>query len=157
LNPDPVRIRIRKPGFVQGWPPRGRCCPRSNFFLLLLVIFPFLDPDPDPLTDPQAWFCIGLAPARSLLPSFSGPTAPQPVAPTAPQLSAAYQLPAALPVPLDNRYPYLSFKVYISGKCYLPFSDLLPENVAKVPTVIRELQKSFHRVFADKQQVSFCK
>ncbi len=84
---------------------------------------------------------LGLAPARSLLPSFSGPTAPQPVAPTAPQLSAAYQLPAALPVPLDNRYPYLSFKVYISGKWYLPLSDLLPENGAKIPTVIREPQK----------------
>ncbi len=93
--------------------------------------------------DPQPWFCIGLAPARSLLPSFSGPTAPQPVAPTAPQLSAAYQLPAALPVPLDNRYPYLSFKVYISGKWYLPLCDLLPENGAKVPTVKREPQKNF--------------
>jgi hypothetical protein len=142
-----------------------------DFSLVLLVIVALLDPDPDSEygyrstdliesgsssdPDPLAWFCIGLAPARSLLPSFSGSTAPQPVAPTAPQLSAAYQLPAALPVPLDNRYLYLSFKVYFSGKWYLPLSDLLPEDGAKVPTLIREPQKKFHSVFADKQPVFF--
>jgi hypothetical protein len=101
------------------------------FYLLLWVIVALLDPDPDSEygsvftdliesgsssdPDPQIRFCLGLAPARSLLPSFSGPTAPQPVAPTAPQLSAAYQLPAALPVPLDNRYHRCSsFKVNTS-------------------------------------------